>query len=235
MSAAVESPDPAAHGPSGDAICSPRWTEQFAEARTWYHYRCDTLGQSRYLSACAYSAATAAQHRWLLSDQAPEWAFLRCPACGDPFHPRLGLQHPPPWCPGCGATVHSWVPVTEEPLLTITWFRFACTSCGRLSLLGNEPQPRQCIRCHTFSDDHQPFLKAAPSLVPLAIPGWTPQHHWCFPPSHRRLVRTLLLAASRADLPCWMPRDLMILILPFMVPHSSGAPYQCITSDTCSA
>eukprot|EP00667_Euglena_gracilis_P021162 EG_transcript_23104 len=216
-----------------DKSATPQWLQRFAEARLWYHYRCSTLKQSRFLSAANLSAAPTAEHRWQLSDEAPEWTSVRCAACGAAHHPgRHALAAPPPWCPACGSDAPSWVPVTEQPFLTITWFRFLCMRCGRPSILGNEPQPYQCIRCHTRDPS---ALQPLPSLLPVPLPSWNPHRHWGFPPSFRRLVKVLLWAASREEALCWMPRDLMLLVLPFLVPYSIGAPDQCAPCATPAA
>jgi len=226
---------------------SPLWTAEFADSRPWYHYVCPRLRQSRFLSAFNLTAPMNAPELWVMTDELPSWGALRCGGCGERSHGPggKGPDPPAPWCARCGEVEVRWLPVTEEPHLTITWFPFGCTRCGRRCVVGNDPRPVQCIHCLTYAEaetgegEGRPpsCLLPLPTGVPTAPIVWIPERHHLFPPSHCSLVRILLLANNRASEESagwWLPEDLLLHALAYFSPGTSLPSRPYLATDPAS-
>lgn len=210
------------------------WMTDLTNARHWYHYQCQNTGKSRFLSSSNLLAVANATHCWLLSNDSPVWTHICCASCGSVYRPGQDIMDPPPaWCPSCDHTVSGWLPVTREPLLSVTWFRFLCLRCGRPSLYGNDPDPSQCVHCLECTDERT-FLRPLLSGIPTSLHCWTQALHTSFPPSFRSVIRTLLMAFARPNASCWLPSDVRPLLFGFMAPAPTTDPIpwaQCVQNS----
>ena len=110
-------------------------------------------------------------------------------------------------------------------------------------MIGNDPNPEQCIHCRAFTY-HSPCLKPFPVPLYVVAPAWTSAQHSAFPARFQGLVRAVLLAALRhcgaedgARAPPWLPTELLSVVFSFMPADAPPDSYEwasALQNGTCS-